>query len=141
MVNPSIPVSYTHLDVYKRQALVSMTGLDSRITYANPAFIETSGFTKDELLGQPHNLVRHPDMPPEAYADLWRTIKAGQQWTAPVKNRRKNGDYYWVKANITPIIKNGRPVGYMSVRVKPSREEIAQADALYRCLLYTSRCV
>lgn len=130
----NLPITDTEYVLPDQIALVSMTGLDSRITYANPAFIETSGFTKDELLGQPHNLVRHPDMPPEAYADLWRTIKAGQQWTAPVKNRRKNGDYYWVKANITPIIKNGRPVGYMSVRVKPSREEIAQADALYRAI-------
>ena len=92
----NLPVTETEYPLDDDTALVSMTDLDSHITYANPAFIEVSGFTKEELIGQPHNLVRHPDMPPEAYADLWRTIQAGQQWTAPVKNRRKNGDFYWV---------------------------------------------
>lgn len=130
----NLPVTDTEYVLPDQIALVSTTDLESRITYANPAFIETSGYSREELLGQPHNLVRHPDMPPEAYADLWRTIQAGQQWTAPVKNRRKNGDYYWVRANVTPIIKDGHPVGYMSVRVKPSREEIAQASALYQAI-------
>ena len=119
----NLPVTDTEYELADDVALVSMTDLDSYITYANPAFIETSGYTKEELIGQPHNLVRHPDMPPEAYADLWRTVQSGRQWTAPVKNRRKNGDFYWVKANVTPIVKDGRPVGYMSVRVKPGREE------------------
>ena len=128
----NLPVTDTEYPLDDDTALVSMTDLDSHITYANPAFIEVSGFAKEELIGQPHNLVRHPDMPPEAYADLWRTIQAGQQWTAPVKNRRKNGDFYWVKANVTPIVKDGQPVGYMSVRVKPSREEVARAADLYR---------
>lgn len=123
----NLPVTDTEYPLDDDSALVSMTDLDSRITYANPAFIQASGFSKEELIGEPHNLVRHPDIPPEAYADLWRTVRAGQQWTAPVKNRRKNGDYYWVKANITPIIKDGQAVGYMSVRVKPSRDEVAQA--------------
>ncbi|HRD68100.1 MAG TPA: methyl-accepting chemotaxis protein [Candidatus Competibacter sp.] len=113
-------------------ALVSITDLDSRITYANPTFVEISGFSIEELVGEPHNLVRHPDMPPEAFADLWRTIRAGHQWTALVKNRCKNGDYYWVKANVTPLVKDGRPVGYMSVRIKPSREDVARAGALYK---------
>lgn len=130
----NLPVTNHEYELTDDMALVSMTDMDSTITYANPAFIETSGYTKEELIGQPHNLVRHPDMPPEAYADLWRTIKAGQQWTAPVKNRRKNGDFYWVKANVTPILSKGRPVGYMSVRVKPSREEIAGATALYQAM-------
>jgi aerotaxis receptor len=130
----NLPVTDQEYELTDDSALVSMTDLDSTITYANPAFIETSGYTKEELMGQPHNLVRHPDMPPEAYADLWRTIKAGQQWTAPVKNRRKNGDYYWVKANVTPILSEGQPVGYMSVRVKPTRQEIASASALYAAM-------
>ena len=128
----NLPVTDTEYPLDDDSALVSMTDLDSRITYANPAFIQASGFSKEELIGEPHNLVRHPDMPPEAYADLWRTVRAGQQWTAPVKNRRKNGDYYWVKANVTPIIKDGQAIGYMSVRVKPSRDEVAQASALYQ---------
>ncbi len=130
----NLPVTDTEYVLADDCALVSMTDLDSRITYANPAFVETSGYAKEELIGQPHNLVRHPDMPPEAYADLWRTIQTGRQWTAPVKNRRKNGDFYWVKANVTPIIKDGEPVGYMSVRVKPSREEVAGATALYQAM-------
>ena len=71
-------------------------------------------------------------MPPEAFADLWQTIQSGKSWTALVKNRRKNGDYYWVKANVTPLIENNQPMGYMSVRVKPSREEIAAASTLYQ---------
>ncbi len=128
----NLPVTDTEYLLDDDAALVSMTDLDSRITYANPAFIETSGFSREELIGEPHNLVRHPDMPPEAYADLWQTIQSGQQWTALVKNRRKNGDFYWVKANVTPIVAGDRPVGYMSVRVKPSREEVAAASALYR---------
>ena len=130
----NLPVTDTEYELADDVALVSMTDLDSYITYANPAFIETSGYTKEELIGQPHNLVRHPDMPPEAYADLWRTVQSGRQWTAPVKNRRKNGDFYWVKANVTPIVKDGRPVGYMSVRVKPSREEVTNANALYQAI-------
>ncbi|MDV6321311.1 PAS domain-containing protein, partial [Chromohalobacter sp. HP20-39] len=86
-----------------------------------------SGFSREEIEGQPHNRVRHPDMPPEAFAAMWATLKAGQPWTALVKNRRKNGDHYWVRANATPVVRNGRTSGYMSVRTKPSREEIAAA--------------
>jgi len=83
-------------------------------------------------MGQPHNLVRHPDMPKEAFADMWATLQGGEPWTALVKNRRKNGDHYWVRANATPVIRGGRVTGFMSVRTKPSREEIAGAEALYR---------
>ncbi len=128
----NLPVTDTEHLLDDDATLVSITDLDSRITYANPAFVEISGFAKEELIGEPHNLVRHPDMPPEAFADLWQTIRAGHQWTAVVKNRCKNGDYYWVKANVTPLVKGGHPVGYMSVRVKPSRAEVAKASALYR---------
>ena len=111
--------------------LVSTTDLQSRITYCNPAFVEASGFDRDELMGQPHNIVRHPDMPAEAYRDLWDTLKTGQPWTALVKNRRKNGDHYWVRANVTPVLEGGRISGYMSVRTAPSRDEVAAAEALY----------
>ncbi|MCR1770882.1 PAS domain-containing protein, partial [Burkholderia glumae] len=83
--------------------LVSATDLSSRIEYCNPAFVEVSGFSREELIGQPHNLIRHPSMPPQAFEDMWATIKAGRSWTALVKNRRKNGDHYWVRANVTPI--------------------------------------
>lgn len=113
-------------------ALVSVTDLQSRIRYANPAFIDISGFSKEELIGEPHSIVRHPDMPPEAFADLWKTVQSGQPWTALVKNRCKNGDYYWVKANVTPLVEGDKVTGYMSVRIKPSREEVAQANAVYK---------
>ena len=112
--------------------LMSTTDVDSRLTYANEAFIGVSGFTNDELIGQPHNIVRHPDMPREAFADMWATLKSGTAWTALVKNRRKDGDHYWVRANATPIVRGGRVVGYMSVRTKPSDAEVQAAEALYR---------
>ena len=113
-------------------ALVSCTDLKSRISYCNPAFIEVSGYTADELIGQPHNLIRHPDMPAEAFRDMWATLQAGEPWTALVKNRRKNGDHYWVRANVTPMTEQGQITGYMSVRTMPSREEVQTAEALYR---------
>ncbi len=111
--------------------LVSTTDLKSRITYCNPGFVAVSGYERDELLGQPHNLIRHPDMPAEAFRDMWDTLEAGQPWTALVKNRRKNGDHYWVRANVTPVVENGRVTGYMSVRTKPARAEVDAAEALY----------
>jgi aerotaxis receptor len=114
--------------------LVSMTDLKGRITYANPAFVQVSGYTLSELLGKAHNLVRHPDMPEAAFADLWGTIQTGRPWTALVKNRCKNGDYYWVRANVTPVIEQGEVVGYMSVRTLPAREEVEDAEALYAAI-------
>lgn len=122
----------TQREHHVSETLLSTTDTASHITYANAAFIRTSGFDMDELLGQPHNQVRHPDMPPEAFADMWRCLKAGQSWTALVKNRRKNGDHYWVRANAAPMRRNGRHVGYLSVRTKPSRDEIEATEVLYR---------
>lgn len=112
--------------------LASQTDLKGIITYCNPDFIKASGFEEDELIGQPHNLVRHPDMPPEAFSDLWKTLKEGMPWTGLVKNRRKNGGFYWVLANVTPIAEDGKITGYMSVRSKPSREQISAAESVYR---------
>ncbi len=114
--------------------LVTRTNLKGIITYANDAFIEISGFGKDELIGVNHNMVRHPDMPPAAFEDLWVCLKAGRPWTAPVKNRTKSGDYYWVEANVTPVFKNGKVQEYLSVRYAPSREQIQQAEYLYEKL-------
>ncbi len=111
--------------------IVSKTDLKGRITYVNDDFIEASGFTAAELMGQPHNLVRHPDMPPEAFRDMWATVGHGRPWSGVVKNRCKNGDHYWVLANVTPVLENGKPVGYMSVRLKPTREQVREAEALY----------
>ncbi|MBX9635514.1 MAG: PAS domain-containing protein, partial [Magnetospirillum sp.] len=96
--------------------LVSRTDASGRITFVNQAFIDISGFTEQELIGAPHNLVRHPHMPKEAFADLWGTIKSGKPWEGFVKNRTKTGDYYWVRANVTPFIENGQIAGYVSIR-------------------------
>ncbi|WP_114809965.1 methyl-accepting chemotaxis protein [Paraburkholderia kururiensis] len=125
------PITQQEYDYSASQMLVSATDLKGRIQYCNPAFIAVSGYTKDELIGKPHNLIRHPDMPAEAFADLWATIQAGRPWSALVKNRRKNGDHYWVAANVTPVTERGQVVGYLSVRTKPSRDEIREADAFY----------
>ena len=107
----NLPVTEREYEIAADATLMSTTDLDSRITYANAAFVAVSGFEKEELLGQPHNLVRHPDMPREAFADMWATLRAGQSWTALVKNRRKNGDHYWVRANATPVRRDGQVVG------------------------------
>ncbi|MFZ3001969.1 MAG: methyl-accepting chemotaxis protein [Undibacterium umbellatum] len=126
------PVSGKEVEVKDGQSIVSKTDLQGNIQYCNPTFIDISGFEEHELIGSPHNLVRHPDMPVQAFADMWSTIKEGRQWDAMVKNRCKNGDHYWVRANVTPVIEKNQVVGYMSVRTKPSRAEIADAEKLYQ---------
>ena len=126
------PVTQSEYQITGDTTLMSTTDLDSHITYANSAFVRTSGYTTDELADQPHNLVRHPDMPPAAFADMWRSLKQGQSWTALVKNRRKNGDHYWVRANASPMRRNGKLVGYISVRTKPARAEVDASAALYK---------
>jgi len=125
------PISQREYSFPQEATLMSTTDVHGKIVYANEAFIGVSGYTRDELMDQPHNIVRHPDMPVEAFADMWATLKAGRLWTALVKNRRKNGDHYWVRANATPLRRNGKTVGYMSVRTSPSKQDIAQAEALY----------
>jgi aerotaxis receptor len=117
------------------QVLVSRTDARGVITFANQAFVQISGFTLDELMGKAHNLVRHPEMPPAAFADLWTTIQAGHAWVGLVKNRSKSGDHYWVRANVTPIVENGQVTGHISIRVKPTREEVALAEQVYTDLL------
>jgi aerotaxis receptor len=130
----NLPVSGRDFPLAPDETLVSTTDLKGRITYCNPAFIHVSGYTREELLGQPHNLVRHPDMPEEAFRDMWHTIASGRPWLGVVKNRRKDGDHYWVLANVTPLVENGRPVGYMSVRTCPSAEQVASTEKLYACM-------
>jgi aerotaxis receptor len=126
------PVTQHEYQFPEGVTLMSTTDTQSHIQYANEAFVEVSGFAREEIVGQPHNAVRHPDMPVEAYADMWATLKAGQSWTALVKNRRKNGDHYWVRANATPMVRGGVVTGYMSVRTKPRADEVAAAEALYK---------
>jgi aerotaxis receptor len=113
------------------ELLMSTTDHTGRITHCNSAFVHVSGYSMDELMGQPHNIVRHPDMPAEAFKDLWSTIGHARAWQGVVKNRRKDGRYYWVRAYVTPILEQGKPIGYMSVRVKPSEGEVRAAKALY----------
>ncbi|WP_174875101.1 methyl-accepting chemotaxis protein [Vogesella oryzae] len=117
--------------VPENTAIVSKTDLSGMITYANDAFVSISGYRRDELIGQPHNLVRHPDMPSFAFEDLWKTLESGKPWRGIVKNRTKDGGYYWVQATVVPIKKTGKVIGYMSVRYAATAEQVAQASALY----------
>lgn len=125
------PVTQREFPFPPGESLVSVTDLKGRITYCNAPFIDVSGYSREELLGQPHNMIRHPDMPSEAFRDMWETIQSGLPWTGLVKNRRKNGDHYWVRANATPMKDGDRITGYLSVRTQPERAEVAAADALY----------
>jgi aerotaxis receptor len=126
------PVTQRNFPLSQDATLVSVTDIKGRITYCNPAFIEVSGYSAEELLGQPHNIVRHPDMPEEAFRDLWTTIDAGLPWTGLVKNRRKNGDHYWVRANATPMFDGNQITGYLSVRTVPDAAAISAAEGLYK---------
>ena len=125
------PVTQKEVNFPPNRYLVSKTDLKGVITYANDAFVAISGFNRDELIGSSHNIVRHPDMPPAAFADMWASLKAGMPWRGLVKNRAKSGDFYWVDAQVVPILKNGEIAGYMSVRRAPTRAQIAEAEALY----------
>jgi aerotaxis receptor len=111
--------------------LVSSTDVKGQITHCNQAFIEISGFNNEELLGSAHNIVRHPDMPEAAFSGMWEKLKSGQPWQGLVKNRCKNGDYYWVDAYVTPVLDKGQIIGYESVRTKPKREQIERAEKAY----------
>ena len=127
----NMPVTRVELPFPGNTNLVSKTDTKGVITHANDAFVAMSGFSRQELIGSSHNLVRHPDMPAEAFADLWQTIKSGLPWRGIVKNRCKSGDYYWVDAFVVPVRQNGTTIGYMSVRTPPSRDQVQKAEALY----------
>ncbi|OOF08246.1 hypothetical protein BZG82_15035 [Salinivibrio sp. PR5] len=116
------------------ERLVSTTDKRGVITYCNPEFIRIAGFDDDELMGAPHNIIRHADMPKAAFADMWRNLKANQPWRGIVKNRCKNGDYYWVDAYVTPIYERGQVTGYQSVRVKPDPAVKHRAAQIYKKL-------
>jgi aerotaxis receptor len=125
------PITDHEIEVPEGEPLVSRTDPGGRIVFANHVFVETSGYTEQELIGSPHNLVRHPHMPREAFANLWATIKAGRPWDGLVKNRSKAGDFYWVRANVTPVIEDGKVAGYISIRSKPTRAQIETAEKAY----------
>lgn len=128
----NMPVTHNEIQFDESQFMLTRTDLKGVITYANKDFIQVSGFTESELIGSSHNIVRHPDMPVEAFSDLWRNLKAGKPWTGLVKNRTKTGDFYWVVANATPVIENNQVTGYLSARRKPTRQQIAEAETAYQ---------
>ncbi|MBO0641008.1 methyl-accepting chemotaxis protein [Pseudomonas stutzeri] len=130
----NLPVSGREVMVGETANILSTTDLKGTITYANPDFVAISGFDEAELLGAPHNLVRHPDMPVEAFADLWQTLQTSRSWMGIVKNRCKNGDHYWVSAFATPVSRDGKVVEYQSVRTRAQPEQIRAAEALYAAL-------
>ncbi len=115
--------------------IVSRTDEAGNITHCNKAFVEMSGFQEDELIGQPHHILRHPDMPSVAFKDLWDTVATGTKWHGYVKNLRKDGKYYWVYATVISNVRNGKVVGYASVRRKPSRTKINECIGLYKDML------
>ena len=126
------PVTQRNIDYKDTDVFVTKTDTRGVITYANDAFVAISGYSHEELIGQNHHVVRHPDMPSWAFADLWQTVKGGHPWRGMVKNRAKNGDHYWVNATISPIIENDEIIGFLSLRKKPDRTELAQAEARYK---------
>ena len=114
--------------------IISETDAHGVITFANDDFIRYSGFEWEELLGKPHNILRHPDMPKAAFKDLWKTIKTGQTWNGFVKNKTKRGEYYWVYATVSPITFENGETRYLSLRRKPTRQEIARYESLYKTM-------
>jgi len=111
--------------------IVSRTDKQGIITHCNQSFVEMSGYTEEEIIGQPHRILRHPDMPRAAFKDLWDTLERGDKWHGYVKNLRKDGSYYWVYATAIPNIRKGETVGYTSVRRKPSRTQVNSCIELY----------
>ena len=115
--------------------IYSQTDLKGRITLANQAFADISGYSIEEMVGKAHNIVRHPDMPKAAFADMWTSLKAGRPWRGVVKNRRKDGGFYWVMAMVSPVREDGRIVGYQSIRHRPTRQQIDAASGAYKRLI------
>ncbi|MDD2913977.1 MAG: methyl-accepting chemotaxis protein [Gallionella sp.] len=130
----NLPVTQKEIAVGADINIVSSTDLKGVITHVNDDFIAISGYSKEELIGQPHNILRHPDMPAEAFADLWETVKVGHGWEGIVKNRSKNGDHYWVHAHVTPTREDGKIVGYTSVRRGVTASEKANAEKVYQAI-------
>ncbi|MBU1437909.1 MAG: PAS domain-containing protein, partial [Gammaproteobacteria bacterium] len=127
----NLPITRNEKTFSTTTKLISVTDTNGNILECNDAFVEISGYQKSELIGQPHNIVRHPEMPAAAFAAMWSYLKLGKPWMGLVKNRCKNGDYYWVDAYVTPVTNHGKVVGYESVRSCPKREDIARAERLY----------
>ena len=118
----------------KDTMIVSETDSKGNIIYANADFCEIAGYSKEDLIGKPHNCVRHPDMPRAAFKDLWETIQRGNVWNGIVKNKTKDGGYYWVNATAYPSKNSKGELRYVSIRVKPTEEEVENAINLYKTL-------
>jgi aerotaxis receptor len=127
----NLPITAVEYPLSDDTLIVSKTDTKGKLTYFNDDFVKASGFTEEELMGQPHNIVRHPDMPVEAFENLWMTLKEGKPWAGAVKNRRKNGDFYWVLASATPVFEGGQITGYMSIRTKLPADQRAEAEQAY----------
>jgi PAS domain S-box-containing protein len=127
----NLPVTAVEYPITDDTLIVSKTDLKGKLTYFNDQFVAASGFTEQELMGQPHNIIRHPDMPAEAFENLWDTLKAGKPWAGAVKNRRKNGDFYWVLASATPVFEDGQVTGYMSIRSRLPADQREEAERVY----------
>lgn len=132
-MNRADPIDEEHK--FKNGLIVSSTDLKGIITYANRKFCEIAGYTKSELTGKNHNIVRHPDMPKAAFQEVWDTIQAGKEWTGIVKNLRKDGRYYWVYSHIAPIETDGEITGYTAARRPASETEIEESIPVYKDLL------
>ena len=120
---------------FKQGLILSSTDLKGIITYANRKFCSIAGYTKEELTGKNHNIVRHPDMPKIAFKEVWDTIRAAKEWTGIVKNLRKDGRYYWVYSHISPIFSDGQITGYTAARRPASEDEIREIIPVYKDLL------
>ena len=116
------------------ELIVSQTDVAGRITMCNEAFVRMSGYRREELIGAPHHILRHPDMPASAFADLWSTVRSGARWHGYVKNLRRDGGFYWVYATVIPKLRGGRIVGFTSVRRQPSRRKVVAAATLYESM-------
>lgn len=116
------------------ELIVSQTDVAGIITTCNQAFVRMSGYSREELLGAPHSILRHPDMPAVAFADLWKTVNEGRRWHGYVKNLRRDGGFYWVHAVVIPKIRDGQIIGHTSVRREPSRDKVAEAEVTYAAL-------
>lgn len=135
MQNKNAYVSQKEVPFPHNTVLISKTDTKGIITYCNDTFVQISGYTREELIGRSHNIVRHPDMPPQAFKWLWDTMKSERPWRGLVKNRCKNGDHYWVRATVAPVLENGTIIGYVSVRRPPTRAQITEAEAYYQKLM------
>ncbi|MCL5042428.1 MAG: methyl-accepting chemotaxis protein [Gammaproteobacteria bacterium] len=131
----NLPVTDHEVTLSSGDNLLTTTDLKGAVTYANPAFERISGYSQAEMLGKNHNLIRHPHMPPLAFEQMWSTIKSGKSWMGLVKNRCKNGGFYWVNAYVSPVMRDGKIIEFQSVRTKPERHQVAAAERAYTGLL------